>query len=105
MNDRNSLLDARGGPADRLRDADRIERLGKRAAIFGEVDRLDARAHDLYTEGVERLGQVDRSLASELNERAVHMLSLGYVECAIQVERVEVQAIRGVEIRRDSLRV
>ena len=99
------LFDGGRGATHGLRDADRVERARKRTAIFGEVDRLDARAHDRDTALVEGIGQIDRGLPTKLDESAADALSARHVQRAIKIERLEVQAVRGVEVGRDCLGV
>ena len=95
------LRDGGGRAAHGLRDADRVERAGKGSAVLREVDGLDARAHDGDGCLVEGLGEVDRRLAAELHQRAGDTFGLCYMKGAVEVERFEVEAVRGVEVGRD----
>ena len=94
----------RGAP-HRLWDADRIQRARKRSAVLRQVDGLDARTHDRDAVLVELLGQVDRGLAAELDQRASHPLGPRDVQSAVEVERLEVKAVGGVEVGRHRLGV
>ena len=95
------LRDGGGRAAYGLRDADRVERVRKGSAVLREVDCLDARAHDVDGCLVEGLGEVDRRLAAELHQRAGDTFGLCYMKGAVEVERFEVEAVRGVEVGRD----
>ena len=86
-------------------DADRIQRARKRSAVLRQVDGLDARTHDRDAVLVELLGQVDRGLAAELDQRASHPLGPRDVQSAVEVERLEVKAVGGVEVGRHRLGV
>ena len=101
LRDRLRLLDRRRRAAHRLRDADRVQRARERAPVLGEIDRLDARAEDRDLVVVQRLREVDGGLAAELDERAARLLSPGHMQGAVEVERLEVETIRRVEVGRD----
>ena len=47
---------------------------------------------------VERLREVDRGLAAELDQRAAGLFRASHMERTVEVERLEVQAVRCVEV-------
>ena len=103
--DRFRLLDRRGRASHRLGDAYCVERASERAAILSEVDRLHARPEDCDLVIVERLGEVDRGLTAELDQRSACLLCACHVQRAVEVEGLEVQPVGRVEVGRYGLRV
>src|SRR5207302_11253042 len=99
--DLDCLLTAGGGGSDRLRDFERLQGGGEPAPVFGQVDRLHGRAEDADAALLERAGQVDGRLAAELDDRAARPLRGDHIEHGALVERLEVEAVGGVEVGRD----
>ena len=89
---------------------DRFELL----AIFSTVDRLRRRAPDLGPCGATFLGvepvqqgnrQFQWGLPPELDHHAVRLLDLDHIEDILEGEGLEIEAVAGVVVRRDGLRV
>ena len=55
--------------------------------------------------GFERQREIQRRLAAELDDDAIGLLDVANVQDLFERERLEVQAIAGVVIRRDGLRI
>src|SRR5439155_20775452 len=91
LSDRLGLFDRRRRAAHGLRHPNRVERSRESAPVFGEVDRLNARTEDGDLVLVERLREIDCSLAAELDKRAAGLFRAGNMERAVEVERLEVQ--------------
>src|SRR2546430_164586 len=87
LSDRLGLVDRRRRAAHGLRHPYRVPRSRESASVFGEVNRLHARAEDGDLVLVERLREIDRGLAAELDERAAGLFRASYMERAVEVER------------------
>ena len=105
LGDGDGVLDGRGGTSNRLRDADGSERVGERAAILGQIDGAHARSEHGHATALKPLGQVDGRLSAELHQGACDLLGLSHQRRAIFVKRIEVEAVRRVEVRGDCLGV
>ena len=79
------------------------------AAVLGGVDRLGRGAHDRHAVVLERLRQAQRGLAAELHDhardRAGQRLRVDDLQHVLERQRLEVQAVGGVVVRGDGLRV
>src|SRR5690606_11285360 len=79
------------------------------AAVFGQVDRLGAGAHDRHPGFFELLGQAERGLAAQLHDHADDFAGLlfgaHHFEHVFQGQRLEVQPVAGVVVGGDRLRV
>ena len=94
----------RGGVRRRL-VAELREQRAEAAAVLGEVDRVDARAEDRHARVLQAGGELQRRLAAELHDHALGLLDLHDAEHVLERERLEVQAVGGVVVRRDGLGV
>ncbi len=89
------------------RDGD-LELVAERAeplAILGEVDRVLLRPEDRVPGLLERVRELQRSLAAELDGHAGRLLAGADLEHRLGVERLEVEPVRGVVVGRDRLGV
>ena len=108
------IFNAKHSRARRLRDTDAVEEFFEAAAVLGDVDRFGRRADDRCGGVVQRPREVNCRLPAELHDRwrhlaaafgAISSLVLQNVADRFFVERLEVQAVAGVEVRRDRFRV
>src|SRR5581483_1563897 len=105
IGDGDGLVARRGdAPAGRA-DVVRAQETGEPLAILCEVDRLVRRAEDAVAGLFDRVRQLERRLPAELDDDALGLLALADREHRLRVERLEVQAVRRVVVRRDRLRV
>ncbi len=74
-------------------------------AVLGEVDRLERRPEDAEARLLDRARELERRLAAELDDDAVGLLALADLEHLLRAERLEVEAVGGVVVGRDRLRV
>ena len=69
------FVDVRGHAAFRHRDAELVHHLAEQVAVFGDVDRVNARTENLDAFVGEGAGDVQRSLATELHNHAGRLLT------------------------------
>ena len=82
-----------------------VEQLAEQFAIFGEIDIGGVGADDRDARGFQRQREIQRSLPAELDDDAVGLLDVVNVQNFFKRERLEVQAIAGVVIGGDGLRI
>ena len=84
-----------------------IEQLLEAVAVFGEVDAVGRGAEDRHAGRLERLGELQRRLAAELDDdavqRAVLLLALEDLEHVLRGQRLEIEPVGGVVVGRDGL--
>ena len=85
--------------------AEAVEQVAEAAAVLREVDRVDARAEDRHAALLQARGELQRRLAAELHDHAFGLLDLDDPEHVFERQRLEVQAVGGVVVRGDGLRV
>ena len=85
------------------------QHLAERAPLLGQMDRLRAGADDRHAGVLERLGQPERGLPTELDDhpgdRSRGLLGVHHLEHVLQCQRLEVEPVGGVVVGRDGLRV
>ncbi len=79
--------------------------LSEALAILGEIDIFRIGADDRHARGLQRQRQRQRRLAAELDDHAVGLLGVADVQHFFERERLEVQAVAGVVIGRNRLRI
>ena len=94
-----------GGRVGRRLQPQLVEQSAEARAVLGAVDRLHRRAQQWNTGGRQPRRQLQRRLAAELDDDALGPLELDHAEHVVQGERLEVEAVRGVVVGRDRLRV
>jgi len=106
------LLGLEGDAGLGLRDAQRAHQGVELLAVLRQVDGAGLRAPDLGGQvgarlegGLEGEREVDGGLAAELHEDAVGALALDAVHDVLEREGLEVEAVAGVEVGGDRLRV
>ena len=107
------LLEARGGAELRCGQTGVDQDLAEPAAILGQVDGLGPGADDRHPGGLESVGQPERGLPAELDDRAHHARTarpgtgFGVVDLqhVLECEWFEIQPVCGVVVGRDGLRV
>ena len=109
IRDRLRLWKGRRGSVLGSRESSGREDASERASLLGEVDGLRAGAHDRNACVLERLREAERRLAPELDdhadERAGLLLEMDDLQYILEGERLEVEAIGGVVVGRDGLRI
>ena len=81
------------------------EQLAEASTVLGGVDRVDARAEQAHPRALQPGGQTQRRLAAELHDHALGRLELDHRQHVLERERLEVEAVGGVVVGRDRLRV
>ena len=103
------LLDGGHHGARRLGNFQVLQQLAEALAILRQIDAFRRRAQDFYAGSLQREGEVQRSLASELhnhpNLRARGGLVLINSQHVFQGQGLEVQAVAGVVIGRHRFRI
>ena len=99
------LVRGEDGRALRLRDAQPVQQLVEQLAVFRRVDVAQIGAEDAVSGFPNRLGELDGRLAAELADHADRLLDLQHVHHVFRRERLEIQAIRGIEVGGNRLRV
>ncbi len=84
---------------------DVTQQLAEALAVLGAVDRVRRGAEDRNAGGLERLRELQRRLAAELHEDAVRLLAFDDGEDVLERERLEVEPVGRVVVRRDRLGV
>ncbi|MNV63994.1 hypothetical protein D3C71_1566180 [compost metagenome] len=74
-------------------------------AVFRFVDALQTCAENLHAGCAKRSREIDRRLPAELNDNADRLLLLDDVHDVLEEERLEIQAVRSIEVCRYGLRV
>ena len=74
-------------------------------AVLGEVDGVEGSPEDPKAGFLDRPGQLERRLPSELDHHADRLLALADRQHLLDAERLEVEAVGGVVVGRDRLRV
>src|SRR5262249_59414020 len=80
-----------------------VEQRRKPLAVLGEIDRLRRGSEDPVARGLEGPGQLERGLAAELRDDAGGALPLADRQDLLDAERLEVEPVGGVVVRRDGL--
>ncbi len=103
------FFDAGGGSAGRLRNLQIFEQLAELLAVFGEVDRFGRCADDGHAGRAQALGEIQRRLPAELHDHADLRARLRFVvvdgEHVFKHQRLEVEAVAGVVVGGDGLRI
>ena len=74
-------------------------------AVFRDVDRVGAGADDRHARRFQRLGELERRLAAVLHDHAERLLDVHDLHDVFERERLEIEAVGGVVVGRDRLRV
>ncbi len=92
-----------------LRDFKFVEQLAKALAVFRQIDRFRRGADDGHARRLQRQRQIQRSLSAELHDHADRRSARSFVlvdgKHVFQSQRLEVEAVAGVVIGRDRLRI
>ena len=105
VRDPRGLLEGARGGAGRLREPEPVEEIREAAAVLGAVDGVGRRAQDRHARALERHHQLERGLAAELHDDPARLLALHDVHHVLERERLEVEAVGGVVVGGDRLRV
>ncbi len=95
--------------AERLRNRKLLQQLAEALAVFRQIDALGRGADDGHARGFQRQRQIQRRLPAELHDHA----DLGAARSLVLVDRhhvfvgqrLEVEAVAGVVVGRDGLRI
>ena len=82
-----------------------LQHLAEPLPVLGQVDGVLGRAQDGHAGCVQPLGDLERRLPPELHDDALGLLVLDDVEHVLEGERLEVEAVGGVVVGGDRLRV
>ncbi len=97
-------LGARGA-VGRLAQVELLQQLLEALAVFGRVDHVGRGADDGHAVGLQVERELERGLAAVLHDHADGLFQRDDFEHVFQGQRLEVQAVRGVVVGRDGLRV
>ena len=92
------FLEARGHACGGVRDVELVEHRAEAFAVFGQVNRLGARAHNGHARFLERMRKLQRRLATERHHNAVGLFDIDDVHDVFVGERLEIQAIACVVV-------
>jgi len=101
----NRLLQRRDGGVSRLQQLQALYRLLETFAVFCAVNRVRAGADNRYARCFQFARQFQRRLAAVLDDHALRLLDTHDFQHIFQRYRLEVEAVRGVVIGGDGLRV
>ena len=82
-----------------------VQQLAEELAVFGQIDVLGIGADDRHARGLQRQRQRQRRLPAELHDHAVRLLGVADIQHFFERQRLEVEAVAGVVVGRDGLRV
>ena len=103
------LVAAAGDGVDRLGDLQPVQQLLEALAVLGQVDGVGRGAEDRDAGVLQRLGQLQRRLAAELDDDAqqlaVRLLDVDQLQHVLGGQRLEVEAVGGVVVGGDRLGV
>jgi len=99
------LVDVNGHPGGRHGDLESLHHLPEPVAVLGQVDRVDRGAQDLHPPLGQLARDVERRLASELDDDALGSLLLVDRQDVLHREGFEVELVGRVVIRGDRLGV
>ena len=105
LGDLGGLLGRERGAVGRVLDVEAAQQGAEAAAVLGQVDRVDRRAEQRHAGLLEGAGELQRGLAAELDDHALGVLLLADGEHVLGRQRLEVEAVGGVVVGRDGLRV
>ena len=94
-----------GGAGLGLLEADLVEQGGEVLAVLGQLDAFRRGADDRDAVALEVGGEVERGLATELDDHAVRLFLVADVEDVLEGQRLEEQLVGGVVVGRDGLGV
>ena len=103
------LLDRIGDAVLRLLQAELVQQLLEAVAVFGEVDGVGRGAEDRDAGALQRVGELQRGLAAELDDDAVQrargLLGAQDFQHVFRGQRLEIEPVGGVVVGRHGLRV
>ena len=99
------LLGRERGAVGRVLDAEPAQQGAEPAAVLGQVDRVDRGAEQRHARLFEGAGELQRRLAAELDDHALRALLGADGEHVLGGQRLEVEAVGGVVVGGDGLRV
>src|SRR5205814_8825212 len=104
-----SLFNAGGNAAWRLRDFEFVEQFAKALAVFCEVDRFGRSSDDRHASSFQRQREIERRLPAKLDNHpncgTAGTLMIENCEHILISQRLEVEAIAGVVVGGDGLRI
>ena len=107
--DKSRLFNGIGDPVLGLLQAQFVKQALEPVAVLGKVDRIDRRAQDRRARLFDRARELERGLAAELHDHALQRSLFALLgenrEHVLRGQRLEIEAIRRVVIRRDRLRI
>ena len=99
------LFEGRGLTRSGVDNLELVEHLGETVAIFSEVDRLGARAHNGDARFLQGARELERRLAAECHDDAVGVFHIDDVHHIFEGQRLEIKLVGGVVVSRDRLGV
>ena len=107
LGDDAGLLERIGDAVLGLGEFEPVDQLGEQVAVFGEIDRGGLGAEDGDAGLFDRIGEVERGLAAELDDdavqRAVGLFALEDLDDVLFGQRLEIEPVGGVVVGRDGL--
>ncbi len=103
------LFGAAGQAVRRLQQADVVQHDLEPLAVLGQVDGVQAGAQDRHPVLVQRMSQLQRSLAAELDDAAdqfaLRLLDRDQLQHVLGRQGFEIEAVGGVVVGRDRFRI
>ena len=86
-------------------DLELVEHLRETIAVFGEIDRLGARAHNGDARFLKGARELERRLTAECHDYAVGVFHIDDVHHVFKGQRLEIKLVGGIVVGRDRLGV
>src|SRR5262249_39769963 len=91
------------GSIVRLGNIEFTEQFAESFAVFRKIDRVGRRSNDGYTRVLQIQREIQRGLPTKLDNNASRLFFANDVENVFERQRLKVEAVGGVVIRRDGL--
>ena len=89
----------------RLRNSQLVEQTSKTPPVFRKIDGFRSGANNWNTVAFQFQRKIQRRLTAELHDHALRFFTLHDGQNIFQRERLEIEAVRSVVVRRDGLRI
>ena len=101
LRDLTCFLDGSGHTVVRLRNTELFQQCAEAFAIFSKVDRIRRRSDHSHARVLQPHRQIQRRLATELNDDTFRLLNVDDVHHVFERKRLEVESIGSIVVSRD----